>query len=200
MIRTPQALIPYLFLCACVASGALWRLSEDAGVAASSAGVLVSAIGGPFALVDQNGMARSDKDFRGRYVLVYFGYSFCPDICPTTLTMMADALDRLGAKGARIVPLFITIDPARDTPQVLKPYLAAFGPRFVGLTGSDAAIAVAEHAYRVYAKKQPLKGGGYAMNHSSVIYLIGPDGKLVTFYDGATDSKMLANDLAKRVP
>jgi protein SCO1/2 len=199
MIRTPEALIPYIVLCAFVAAGALWRLSDDAGLQVSSTGTLSSSIGGPFALVDQNGAPRSDRDFHGRFTLLYFGYSYCPDVCPTTLSMMADALDKLGARASRIVPVFVTIDPARDTPKMLKSYLSAFGPRFVGLTGSQAAIAAVEHEYRVYAAKHPLAGGGYAMDHSGEIYLLGPNGKLLAFYDTGIDSKTLAADLAKRV-
>src|ERR1700734_3768599 len=125
MIRTPEALIPYILLCAFVAAGALWRLSGGAGGQVSSSGALSSSIGGPFALIDQNGAPRSDRDFHGRFTLLYFGYSFCPDVCPTTLAMMADALDKLGAQANRIVPVFVTIDPARDTPKILKSYLSA---------------------------------------------------------------------------
>jgi protein SCO1/2 len=158
------------------------------------------AVGGPFQLIDQNGKKVSDADFRGRFMLIYFGYSFCPDVCPTTLGVMAQALDKLG--NDRIVPVFITIDPARDTPKVLKQYMAAFGPRFVGLTGDDAAIEKVEKAYRVYARKRPLDparpDGNYAMDHSSVMYLVGPDGKVVTYYDEAISPDDLAADLKKR--
>jgi protein SCO1/2 len=192
MIRTPLALIPYLFLAALVAAGALWNLSSGSDVAASS-------LGGPFTLTDQNGATRSDRDFRGHYVLLYFGYSFCPDICPTTLAEMSSALDSLGAKATRVTPVFITIDPARDTPKVLKTYVAAFGPSFVGLTGSDKAIAAIAHEYRVFYAKRPLQGGGYAMDHSGEVYLLGPDGRLLAFYDAPLDSKALQADLAKRI-
>ncbi|MGH6869862.1 MAG: SCO family protein [Rhizomicrobium sp.] len=197
MLRTPIALIPYLVLCACVALGALWNMADNGS--SPSAIVAAGTLGGPFALTDQGGQARTDKDFRGGFVLLYFGYSNCPDVCPTTLASMADALDKMGAKSARITPVFITIDPARDTPRVLKLYLAAFGPRFVGLTGSDAAIARVAGEYRVYLAKRPLKGGGYAMDHSGQVYLLGPDGRLVTFYDAPLDSKALAADLEKRL-
>lgn len=198
VIRTPEAFIPYLLLAACLAAGALWHLA-DVEASMPAAGIAVSSLGGPFVLIDQNGAVRTDKNFRGHYVLLYFGYSFCPDVCPTTLAGMADALDRLGAKSARITPVFITIDPARDTTKVLKTYLAAFGPRFVGLTGSDKAIAQVAHEYRVYYAKRPIAGGGYAMDHSGEVYLLGPDGKLLTFYDMPVDSQALAADLAKRV-
>jgi protein SCO1/2 len=101
----------------------------------------------------------------------------------------------MGAERRRIVPVFITVDPARDTPQVLKSYVAAFGPDFIGLTGSGEAITAAEKAYKVYAAREPLAKGGYAMSHSSVIYLVGPDGKLVSFYDEAISPADLAKDL-----
>ncbi len=156
-------------------------------------------IGGPFTLTDQNGATRTDRDFRGQYLLIYFGYTYCPDVCPTTLAVMQQALDRLGPTASRVTPVFVTIDPARDTPQVLKPYLKSFGERFVGLTGSDAAIAAISHEYSVYAARQPLKGGGYAMNHSSTIYLMGPNGKFLTHYDEVIGPDVLAADLRKRI-
>src|SRR6185312_600900 len=106
---------------------------------------------------------------------------------------------RMGTDANRIVPVFVTVDPERDTPAVLKTYMAAFGPRFVGLTGSAGQIAAVEKEYRVYAKKQPLPGGGYGMDHSSVIYLMGPDGRLVTFYDELVLPKDLAKDLKAKI-
>ena len=140
---------------------------------------------------------------QGRYQVIYFGYSFCPDVCPTTLAVMSQALDKLGGEAGRITPIFITIDPARDTPKVLGEYMKAFGPTFVGLTGSDAAIAQVEKEYRVYAKKQAIDPTrperGYGMNHSSVIYLMGPDGRLVSFYDEAISPDDLAKDLRAKI-
>lgn len=166
---------------------------------AGDAAVSPLSIGGPFTLVDQNGVTRHDTDFHGRLMLIYFGYTFCPDVCPTTLTMMSDALAKLGPAGAPIVPIFITVDPARDTPKALKTYLAAFGPSFVGLTGAPADIATVAHEYRVYYGKRALKGGGYAMDHSGEVYLLGPDGTLLGFYDPPIDGKALAEDLAKHL-
>ncbi len=134
-------------------------------------------IGGPFHLIDGHGHAVSDSDFRGRFMLVYFGYTHCPDACPTTLSDIAAAIDKLPvADRTRLVPLFITVDPERDTPDTLGEYAQAFGPAFVGLTGSAADIGRAEDAYHVYAKKHPLKHGDYAMDHSSIVYVMGPDG------------------------
>jgi protein SCO1 len=140
------------------------------------------AIGGPFALTDQNGRRVTDKDFAGRFMLIYFGYTFCPDVCPTELNTMALALDKLGTR-VRIVPVFITIDPARDTPDALKAYLASFGSDFVGLTGSDDEIAAVAKAYRVYYKKaEGTDDGTYLMDHTSLLYLVGPDGKLAALF------------------
>ncbi len=196
MIRTPLALIPYLFLAAFVVAGALWNLSSGITLQGAIAG---SAIGGPFMLTDQNGEPKADTDFHGRSVLLYFGYTNCPDVCPTTLAVIADAMKQMGSKAARMTPVFVTIDPARDTPKVLKSYLASFGPQFVGLTGDSEAIKKMAGEYRVYYAKHPLPGGGYAMDHSSELYLLGPDGKLTTFYDAGIDAKTLAADLGKRI-
>ena len=134
-------------------------------------------IGGPFDLLDGRGARKTDADFRGRFMLVYFGYTHCPDACPTMLSDMASALDLLPAAArAKAVPIFITVDPARDTPAVIGDYAQAFGPDFVGLSGSQAAVTKAEQAYHVYAARHPLKNGDYAMDHSSILYVMGPDG------------------------
>ncbi len=139
------------------------------------------AVGGPFALVDGDGKAVTDRSWRGKFMLVYFGYTFCPDVCPTTLNHVADALDRLGPAGERVQPLFITVDPKRDGPAVVKQYAAAFGPRMIGLTGSPEQIGAAARAYRVYYAEHRTGTGGddYTMDHSSVLYLMGPDGRFV---------------------
>jgi len=150
-------------------------------------------IGGPFTLVDAHGANRRDSDFRGRLMLVYFGYTYCPDVCPTTLTMMSDTLARLGAGASQIVPIFITIDPARDTPAQMKEYMESFDPRFVALTGSPAQIASAATAYRVYYRRVSGDDGQYTMDHSSVIYLMARDGR----YLGHFDSTVTADDLAR---
>jgi len=198
MIRTPLALIPYLIAAVAVAAGLLWH----AGDSLSGANRVVSqgetSIGGPFTLIDQDGKIRRAADFRGRFLLVYFGYSNCPDICPTTLAVMGDALERLGPGAERVVPIFITIDPERDTTHVLKSYLKAFGPRFIGLTADAKAVAAAAHAWRVYYRKRPL-GGGYAMDHSSHIYLMGPDGRFIAVYDETLGPDGLAQALKKQI-
>ena len=205
MLRNRQALIPYLLLVAALAGGLLWHEGEMVPGLGKSVIIGQADVGGPFHLIDHNGKPVSDAAFRGRAMLIYFGYSFCPDVCPTTLGVMAQALDRLGPERARrIVPIFITIDPERDTPKVLAEYMKAFGPSFVGLTGSAAAIADAEKKYRVYAVKKPLpsstgSGGAYGMDHSSVLYLMGPNGKLVNFYDEAISPDDLAKDLKQKL-
>lgn len=138
-------------------------------------------LGGPFELTDGSGRRVTDQDFRGRYMLVYFGYTFCPDVCPTTLNQVADALDRLGPRADRIAPVVITIDPKRDTPAVIQKYVAAFSPKFVGLTGTSGQIAAVAGEYRVYYAEHRTGNGpeDYTMDHSSILYLMGPDGAFI---------------------
>ena len=192
MRRTSTILLFCALALAIVASVALWRLGDRNGQVTE-----LAAVGGPYTLTDQNGKPRSDRDFRGRWMLLYFGYTYCPDVCPTTLAKVASALQKLGPAAEKIAPVFITIDPARDTPSVLKTYLAQFDPRFVGLTGTEAQIAKVAHSYRVYFAKHPLDGGNYAMDHSSVIYLIDPNGNFVKAYDDEASPAALAADLKK---
>jgi protein SCO1/2 len=141
-----------------------------------------AAIGGPFTLVDQNGRKVSDRDFAGRYRIVYFGYTHCPDVCPTDLATISQALSLFEkkdpARAARVQPIFVTVDPQRDTPDEMKRYLVAFHPRFLGLTGSPAQIADAEKKFVVYSQKGDVQpGGGYAMDHSRQILLQGSKGE-----------------------
>jgi cytochrome oxidase Cu insertion factor (SCO1/SenC/PrrC family) len=136
------------------------------------------AIGGPVTLTDQSGKAVTDVDYRGRWMLVYFGYTFCPDVCPTELSTIASALDRLGPDAAKIAPIFITIDPDRDTPAVLADYVKLFDKRLIGLTGTPEQIHDVARAYRVYyAKVTPKTSSSYLMDHSSFAYLMSPDGR-----------------------
>lgn len=133
-------------------------------------------IGGPFTLIDQNGRTVTADDFKGEPFVVFFGYTHCPDVCPTTLSDLSQTLDALG-KTTKVRAAFITVDPERDTPAVMKDYLSSFDPRIVGLTGSPAAVAAAEKAYRVYAKKVPMSGGSYSMDHTAVVYLMDSSGQ-----------------------
>jgi protein SCO1 len=141
------------------------------------------AIGGPFALVDQNGKPFSDRDMKGKPYLVFFGFTHCPDICPTTLFEMSQLMKKLGPDADRAGALFITVDPGRDGPAVLKDYLASFDPHLQGLTGDQAAIDQAVKDYRVYVKKVPLQGGDYTMDHTAIVYLMDKDGQFVAPFD-----------------
>ena len=196
----PCAVAAAALLVAIVTGSMLWILGNRAAEPNAHARAEgVAQIGGPFSLIDQNGQRRTDADFHGHYTLVFFGFTNCPDVCPTTLTMIQDVLTMLGAKAANVVPIFVSIDPERDTPAVLKSYLSSFGPRFVGLTGTPAEVAKAAQAYKVYYQKVPLDGGGYTMNHSSIIYLMGPDGKFVSHDEIENGPDALAADLSKRL-
>jgi protein SCO1/2 len=199
MLRNRQALIPYLLLVAALAGGVLWHESGQVPGLGRVVTTGQADVGGPFQLTDQHGKRVGNQDFRGRYTLIYFGYSFCPDVCPTTLAVMAQALEKLGDRSRQVVPIFITIDPERDTPKVLDEYMKSFGPSFVGLTGSAAEIKDVEKKFRVYAAKKPLEAGNYGMDHSSVIYLMGPNGKMVSFYDEAVSPDDLAKDLRQKI-
>jgi len=183
MRRLSIVLIPAALVLALIAGYFIWHAGDNLPALGRNVETGTVAIGGPFTLIDQNGVKRSSADFHGKYMLIYFGYSFCPDVCPTTMALMSDALDKMGPKADAVVPIFISIDPERDTPAKLKPYVASFGPRFVGLTGDLKTIKKVADLYRVYIKKEPLENGNYAMDHSSVIYLMGPDGKFVGYWD-----------------
>jgi cytochrome oxidase Cu insertion factor (SCO1/SenC/PrrC family) len=152
-------------------------------------------IGGPFALTDQDGKRRTDADFRGKFMLVYFGFTYCPDICPTDLQQMGLAVDRLGPAGDAVQPIFISLDPERDTPEHLKDYVAMFHARFVGLTGDAAAIKEAARAYRVYYAKVELPKSDYTVDHSAFIYLMGRNGEYLSFFPPGTSAEILAGNL-----
>ncbi len=153
-----------------------------------------TAIGGPFTLENAQGQAVTDRNFRGKYMLVYFGYTYCPDVCPTTLQSIANAMDAMGPKAAQVVPIFITVDPWRDTPAVVGRYAAAFSPRLVGLTGTPEEIAKVEREYHVYAAKHETGNGGeYSMDHSSVIYLMDRDGRFVAPVEEGAPQQMAAD-------
>jgi protein SCO1/2 len=154
-------------------------------------------IGGPFTLTDGAGQKVTDAAFRGKWMLLYFGYTHCPDACPTALNDMALALDKLGPQRGSVAPVFITIDPERDTPAIIKEYVASFGPDFVGLTGSPAAIATTEKEFRVYAQKHPNEDGSYDMDHSSIIYVMDPAGRFVTNFTHESSPDDIANRLRK---
>jgi protein SCO1/2 len=158
-------------------------------------------IGGPFTLLDSTGHTVSNTAWPGQYLLVYFGYTYCPDVCPTTLNEVAGALDKLGPEAKRLQPLFITVDPARDTPSVMATYTAAFTPRLVGLTGTPDQIAQVAREYRVYYAKHKTGPGpdDYTMDHSSVLYLMAPNGKFIAVIGADQQADAMAAQIAKLI-
>jgi len=155
----------------------------------------IAKIGGPFTLTDHTGAVRTDKDFRGKLMLIYFGYTYCPDVCPTALQIMSVAVQKLGAKGDSVTPIFITVDPERDTAKHLGDYVKNFDARMVGLTGSAAQIKQAAKAYRVYYRKaEPAPGNpptDYLMDHSSVVYLMDREGRYITHFTHQSPSEKI---------
>jgi protein SCO1 len=157
----------------------------------------VAAIGGPFELVDQNGRTVTERDLKGRPFLVFFGFTRCPDICPTTLFEVSEIMRALGKDADRVGALFITVDPERDTPAALKDYLSSFDPHLAGLTGEPAAVAAVAKAYRVYFKKVPLDQGGYTMDHTAIVYLMDKDGRFVSPFNMKRTTEAAAADLRR---
>jgi protein SCO1/2 len=173
-----------------VAGAAAWFVLTPATRSMAGGEALV---GGPFTLVDQHGQERTEQDFAGRYMLIYFGYTYCPDFCPMSLSNMTQAMDLLPPEAAeQVVPVFITVDPERDTVAQLAEYAPLFHPRLVALTGSAEATKQAAQAYRVYfAKAGDDDPDAYLMDHSTFIYLMGPDGEYVRhFAHNATPEEM----------
>lgn len=155
-------------------------------------------VGGPFSLINHDGKTVTEKDFAGKYMLIYFGYTFCPDVCPTELQVITSALEEMGDKAKIIQPVFVSVDPERDTPAVMKDYVSNFYPGMVGLTGNADQISKIAKSYRVYYSKAAEAGADakdYAMDHSSIIYLMGPKGSFVKHFPYGTDPKKLAKEL-----
>ncbi len=157
-------------------------------------------VGAPFTLADSAGRRVSLADFRGRLVLLYFGFAQCPDVCPTDLAAISDALRSLGAAAAGVQPLFVTLDPARDTPAVLREYAAAFHPRFVALTGSEAEVRVVATSFKVFYEKVPVKGAqGYAIDHTAYTFLLDREGKFVILFPPGTPAPRMAEMLREQL-
>lgn len=158
-------------------------------------------VGGPFTLVDEAGKQVTNADFKGRYMLLFFGFTNCPDVCPMTLQRIADALDAAPELKDKVTPVLITVDPARDTPEKMKEYVGYFGPTFRGLTGSPEQIASVLKVFGVYAKKVELKDSalGYTMDHSSFIYLFDRNGDFATLFDPTMESDAMAAKLKENV-
>jgi protein SCO1/2 len=162
----------------------------------SAGGVQLSqgvSLGGPFSLTDHTGRAVTDRDFAGRWMLVYFGFTYCPDMCPTELGTMAAAVDAMGQAGEAVVPVLITVDPERDRPEQLADYVGRFHPRLVGLTGTPEQVAEAARRYRVYyAKSRRSETTEYLVDHSGFVYLVGPDGRVRTLFRPETHPEAIA--------
>jgi protein SCO1/2 len=163
-----------------------------------------ASMGGPFTLTDQNGRRVSDRDFAGKYRLVYFGYTFCPDVCPVDMQVIGAGLRRFeaqdAARAARVQPIFISVDPARDTPPVLRQFVAAFHPRMIGLTGSEAEIGQVAREYRIfYERGEASPGGGYMVNHTRMAVLYGPEGRPIAMIPHDQGPEGVATELGRWV-
>lgn len=175
-----------LAVAACGAGGSKFEASDVTG----------SSFGHDFALEDPGGRQRTLADFRGKAVVVFFGYTQCPDVCPTTLATLAEAMKRLGADADRVQVLFITIDPARDTPALLKQYVPSFDPRFLGLRGDEASTARTAKEFRIIYEKAPgTTPGAYTMDHSAGSYVFDPQGRLRLFVSNGQGPDVYAHDL-----
>lgn len=178
-------------------AGYIWFAGSggDKYAACTSGQVAGGAIGGPFTLVDQTGATVTDKDVMKKPSLVYFGYTFCPDVCPLDTQRNAEAVDILAQKGFDVTPVFITIDPARDTPEALADFSEAISPKMVALTGTPEQVKAASVAYKTYYKQQPAEDGNYLMDHSTYTYLMLPETGFVDFFD----RDIAADKMAERV-
>jgi protein SCO1 len=169
----------------------LWLMGGPRGVTAAST------IGGPFQLVDQSGQTVSEKNLQGKPTIVFFGFTHCPDVCPTALFEMSEILRAMGKDANRVNAYFVSVDPERDTPEIMKSYLSSFDPNLKGLTGSPEQVAGVISAYRVYAKKVPLKDGDYTMDHTALIYLMDREGRFVAPFNIKRKPEEAAADLKK---
>jgi protein SCO1 len=182
-----------------IAAGVLLALALRETPRGAAGTALASAIGGPFQLIDQNGKPFSDADLKGKWHLIFFGYTHCPDACPTALNEMSLALDRLGMKRDEVGVVFITVDPERDTPDALKCYVQSFDAPIVALTGSPEAVAQAAKAYRVFYAKHPRADGDYDMDHSAVIYVMNPEGRFTATFTPDSSADAIVQRLQKLI-
>ncbi|MGN6285194.1 MAG: SCO family protein [Afipia sp.] len=194
---TDQTTRPLVMIAAFAASLAigllvvLWLAGGLRGVAPPAA------IGGPFQLTDQTGQTVTEKNLQGRPTLIFFGFTHCPDVCPTSLFEMSEVLRAMGKDADRVNAYFVSVDPERDTPEIIKTYLQSFDPHLKGLTGSEAQVAKVMSAYRVYAKKIPLKDGDYTMDHTALIYLMDKNGQFVAPFNLKRTPEDAAADLKR---
>ncbi|MBN8957432.1 MAG: SCO family protein [Rhizobiales bacterium] len=159
--------------------------------------VAPSAVGGAFKLTDQNGATVTDADLKGKPYLVFFGFTHCPDVCPTTLFEVSEVMRALGPKADGTRALFVTVDPERDTPKVMKDYLSSFDPHLIGLSGTPEAVEKMTKAYRVYSRKVPTKDGDYTMDHTALVYLMDKQGRFVAPFNLKRKPEEAAADLSR---
>jgi cytochrome oxidase Cu insertion factor (SCO1/SenC/PrrC family) len=194
-VHSSARIMPLFSTVLILAASAVWAQEPDQTRAAQLMDDLMwgrSPIGGPFKLIDHTGKTRTDAEFRGKLMLVYFGYTTCPDICPTDLMQIGLALDKLGEAADEVTPLFITVDPERDTTNVLASYVASFHPRLVGLTGTPEAIRAVADSYKAYyAKYLPPDGAVYLIDHTGFVYLMGRSGEYLGFFPPGTTADRL---------
>jgi cytochrome oxidase Cu insertion factor (SCO1/SenC/PrrC family) len=193
---------PVLLAVVVAVAGAYFLLRDDPPAAGSREGAarlmseLMSGkgpVGGPFTLTDQDGARRSLADFRGKLVLLYFGFTYCPDVCPTDLMTVGNLIRSLGPAGEQVQPVFVTLDPARDKPEVLRAYVASFHPRFVALTGTESEIRRIATSYKVYFEKvKPPGVNTYLIDHTAYVFLLDREGKFVTLFPPATPQERMA--------
>ncbi len=195
------SLVAIAVLAAVLISWQFGLFSPDGRRAGSSG---IAKIGGPFELTDHDGRLRNSAEFQGRFMLIYFGYSYCPDVCPTALQIMSTALQSLGDRAKAVQPIFITVDPTRDTPAHLKEYVKNFYPGMIGLTGDEKLIKAAAKNYRIYYAKAPQDkskpdADDYLMDHSSIVFLMDRKGRYVTHFSHQTNAEAMAKMIAKQL-
>ncbi|MEE7494210.1 SCO family protein [Methylobacterium oryzae] len=191
-----RALVPLLAFCLGLiglTGAAVFAFLPD------KAPVGVPSVGGPFTLVNQDGRTVTERDFAGATHLVFFGFTHCPDVCPTTLQQISDVLAALGPKGKAMRVAFVTVDPERDDPASLKAYLSSFDPRITGLTGAPEQVTATEKAYRAYARKVPAKGGDYTMEHTALVYVMDAQNRFLGALDLTRPADEVAAQLAKKI-
>lgn len=186
---------------AAAVSATLWLITRDQGPVVASIDPEVERFAADFELTDHNGMVKTDEEFRGRWLLVFFGFTNCPDVCPTGLATIAQVMDDLGAEGTAVQPLFITVDPERDTPGVLANYIPQFGPGILGLSGSTEQIERTAKAFKIYYQKieETSSSDSYTLGHTSSFLLFDPLGEFVRIYEFNQDPAAIVSDLRERI-
>lgn len=191
-LRPRVRVLAVTVVAAALAVAAVIFVLRPSNTPADDAAARSVAIGGPFSLTTQNGTPLSDADLKGRPFAIFFGFTHCPEVCPTTLWELSEALKALGPDARDLAVLFVSLDPARDTPEALKSYIASFDGRIIGLTGGEADVATLAKAYRVYWQKVPGEGGDYTLDHTTAVYLMDRTGGFsgLISYEEAADTRI----------